>query len=102
MMMLAACLVFAGCMSLALGQDRNWKAVTGTSPIARTRMAIRTVGWAFLGAAVAVSAAAEGPGFAVLLWTLQVAMASFLVAMTLSFRPGWFKPVARAYSMLWS
>lgn len=102
MIVLNACLVLAGCMSLALSQERNWKTVAGSSALGRERAAVRIVGWFLLGAALGVGIAVEGPGFAVLVWALQFALASFAVAMTLSFRPGLFGPVARACSVLWS
>lgn len=98
MTVLAACLVFAGCLSLSLCQGRNWKAVAGSAPIAFTQAVIRYAGWILLGAALAVAVAVEGPGFAVLAWTLQIAVASFVVAVTLSYRPGLFRPIASAYS----
>lgn len=100
MIVLTACLVFAGCTALALSQDQKWKAVAGSTS-GRARRAIRIVGWVLLGAVLGLGIAVEGPGFAVLLWTLQFALASFVVAMALSFRPGLFKPVARACSVLW-
>jgi hypothetical protein len=53
-------------------------------------------------AGLVVSVAIEGIGFAVLTWILRIVLASFIAAMTLSFRPGSFKPVVRAYSALWS
>jgi hypothetical protein len=101
MIILVACLAFAGCLSLALGESRNWNAVAGAVSGNHTRAAIRTVGWILLGAALAVAIAVEAPGFAVLLWTLLVAVASFVVAMMLSFYPRLFRPVARACSALW-
>lgn len=101
MIMLTACLVFAGCMSLALSQDRNWKTVAATAPAGRAQAAARFVGWVLLGATLAISVSVAGPGFAVLMWTLQIAVASFIVAMMLSFRPGSLRPVVRAYSALW-
>lgn len=101
MIVLAACLAFLGCLSLALSQDGKWKIVAGTAPVARTRAALRISGWVLLGVTLAVCIAAEGPGFAVLLWTLLVSVACFVVAMTLSFRPTAFRPFARACSTWW-
>lgn len=97
MIVLAACLALAGCASLALAQDRNWKVVMPAAVANRRRMAMRFTGWTLLAASLAVCIASQGAGFAALLWTLQVAVASFLVAITLSFRPAWLRPVARAY-----
>jgi hypothetical protein len=102
MIVLSACLVLAGCMSLALSQEQNWKIVAGGSSVARERAVLRIFGWVLLGAALGVCIAAEGRGFGVLVWGLLATSASFSVAMTLSFRPGMFKPIARACSALWS
>jgi hypothetical protein len=102
MIVLAACLLLAGCMSLALSQEQHWKIVAGSPSVGRERAALRKFGWILLGAALGVCIAAEGPGFAILVWGLLVTLASFAVAMTLSFRPGLFKPIARACSALWS
>lgn len=101
MTVFAACLVLAGCVSLALSQAGKWKLVAGTAPADRVRAAIRVVGWVLLGAALVVCIAAQGAGFAVLMWTLLVAVASFVVALTLGLRPGLFRPVTRMYSALW-
>lgn len=92
-------LVFIGCMSLALSQHRHWKIVTGTMLVARTKKAIRVIGWALLGVALLVCIEAEGLGFAVLIWPLLIAAGSFIVAMLLSFRPGLLRLVARVYSI---
>lgn len=94
--------IFAGCLSLALSQDRNWKNVAGRSASGRTHAAAHFLGWALLGASLAVCIVIEGPGFGVLTWVLQITVASFLVSMMLSFRPNALKPVVRAFSALWS
>lgn len=96
-----ASLAFIGCMSLALSQNRNWNIVTGTALVTRTKKAIRVIAWIFLGAAFFVCIDIEGLSFAVLIWLLLMAAASFIVAIMLSFRPELLKPVARLYSVFW-
>jgi len=101
MIVITGGLAFAGCILLALSQSGKWTAVMGSAVVVRTQHATRAAGGVFLGAAFAVSLVTEGAGFAALLWTLQVALASFIVALMLSFRPGWLRPVARACFFLW-
>lgn len=101
MMMLAAFLVFAGCASLALSQDAKWRAVAAPPATARTRLACRRMGWLLLAVALGVCIASEGPGFAVLIWTLQFAVAGFVVALVLGFRAGLLKPLAEFYARCW-
>lgn len=101
MMLITGCLVLAGCVSLALGQAAKWKLVTGNPLVHRTRAALRVSGLLWLGTALGIGIAVDGAGFAVLSWTQQVALASFLVAMVLGFRPRSLRRVARLYSVFW-
>lgn len=100
MTVLMALLSLAACSSLALSQERNWKIVTPGSQANRARLALRYQGWLLLGGVLALAIASEGPGFAVLLWILLAALASLLVALSLTFRPVLFRPVAQAASRL--
>lgn len=93
----AAVLVLLGCLSLAISQRRNWAMVTGGVLAPRPKLLARVFGWSLLLVALAVCIGAEGPGFATLLWPLYFAMASLIVAMTLSYRPGVLKPIASFY-----
>lgn len=98
MILLTTGLTLAGCALLALSQDHNWKLVTGTAPIGRTQLVIRVGGWVLPGASLVVGIAVEDPGFAVVTWMLQLAVACFVVAMTLGFHPGLLRLVARTCS----
>lgn len=100
MTVLMALLSLAACTSLALSQERNWKIVTSGSQGSRARLALRYLGWALLCGVLALAMASGVAGFAVLLWMLLAMLASFVVALLLTFRPGLFRPVAQVASRL--
>jgi len=97
LLLIAAVLTLLACASLALGLPRNWKLVTG-EPLAEPVQAIvRRTGWAVLFLALLICVVGDGGGFAALIWPLLFALAAFVTAMALSFRPGALLPLARVY-----
>jgi hypothetical protein len=83
----------AGCACLALSQERHWKAVIGTAP--QARRPFRVAGWALLGLSLACCILFDGASFAALLWPLLVMLAALATAAVLTWRPGFFRPLAR-------
>jgi hypothetical protein len=94
--LLAALASFAGFALLALSQARHWRAVCGTPLEERVQAA-----WAAGPGLVAQPAAllailnAQGPGFGSLLWGVMISAAAIAVALTLSWKPHWLRPLAR-------
>lgn len=97
MILLAAVLVLAGCVSLALSQSRNWALVSPQVLCSQTQILARRLGWSSLLVALVLCVMAEGAGFAALLWPLLFAVQSLLVVLTLSFCPRVCKPVVALY-----
>jgi hypothetical protein len=93
---LLACAVLtaiAGCVCLALSQERHWRTVTGAAP--RASRPLRLSGWTLLTAGLACCIAADGASFAALLWPLLAMLGALLTAAVLTWRPGWLQPLTR-------
>jgi hypothetical protein len=94
---IAVVLTLLACASLALGLPRNWKLVTGEALAEPVQTIVRRTGWTALFMALLTCVLRDGAGFAVLIWPLLFALAAFVTAMALSFRPVVLRSLARAY-----
>lgn len=94
---LACFFTLAGCISLALSLDRNWKNVTGETLVKPVKKSSRRMGWILLSLALSACIARDGVGFAALMWPLLITIMSFIVAMTLSFWPELLRSITRFY-----
>ncbi len=99
-MVLVALLTFLGCAFLALTQKRNWRAVSNLTLTSNTKARLNIMGWLLQGVALLLCVLVEGAGFAALLWPLFFASGSFMVAMLLSYRPHFLRPIARLSLLL--
>ena len=88
----SALLALIGCQALALSQQRHWSRVMSTAPTPRTAKFARRIGWAAILLSLAISIGTEGPGFAALLWPLFMAAGAFIVALTIAYAPGRYRP----------
>lgn len=89
---------FGGFAFLALSQKRHWRTVLrGEAPEAGQVRILRAAG--SLGLAISLFAAVlrDGLSFGILLWVLGMSVTAFCVALTLTWRPGWLKPLTRFY-----
>ncbi|MEM1396672.1 MAG: DUF3325 domain-containing protein [Pseudomonadota bacterium] len=91
---LATILCGIGMALLALSQDRNWRAVGVGHPRAGY---MRGLGWAVLSASLAPIFFRDGPSFAALIWPMLIAACAITVAMVLTYRPGWLRPLAALF-----
>ena len=82
---------FWGCVFLALSQHRHLRAVLGERQAKRIT---RPLGWLLVLSSLLFCILRDGVNFAALTWPLSMALASFLVAMVLAYKPGWLSPVA--------
>ncbi|MBL4670620.1 MAG: DUF3325 domain-containing protein [Arenicella sp.] len=96
-LLLAIGLTLAGCVSLALSQNRNWQNITETNLSSSTQRLIRTTGWVLLCIAFMICSARDGVSFAIILWLLLIGISSFIVAMILSFKPSLMSLVTRTF-----
>lgn len=92
---IAGMLALLGCIALALSLKGNWRLVTGASISPPCKKTARRAGWLLLSLALLACIISDGIGFAALIWPLLFAVASGIVAMTLSFQPNVLKVAAR-------
>lgn len=92
LLVLAYALCVVGCALLAFSQTRNWRLVMGDRKAQPPRTAV--VGWLFILIAVIPCIVRDGGSFAALLWPLVFAAGAMSVAMVLTYRPEWLKPLA--------
>ena len=88
-------LAYLGWGLLALGQERHWRRVAGTT--SRTPFLIlllRGLGGVALAASFAIALLSDGPSFGTLLWVTMLSLSAIAVAFTLAWRPGWLRPLA--------
>jgi len=94
----AAVLSLFGCVTLALSQERHWRAVgSGTSP-PRPPQTLAWLGWCLTGASLVLSILRDGPSFAALVWPLLIAASALSVGLILAYVPHWLKPVAATFA----
>lgn len=90
-------ILLVGFALLALSQARHWRTVAARSPLPRTAtIIVRLLGLALLAVALPIALWRDGTGFGSLLWALLLSLAACAVTLTLSWRPGWLKPLALA------
>lgn len=90
---LAILTAWIGGALLALSQARNWRAVTRAAHTPSAVRAARAMGWLLVIVSFALCVLRDGWSFAAILWPFVLALAASLVAMILSFRPQWMKPL---------
>ena len=95
---LAAYLGFA---LLALGQARPWQRVAQTPPppTGLRLLALRMLGGLALTLSLGLALLRDGPSFGALLWATAITLAALAVAVTLTWRPKWLRPLARLLSV---
>ena len=91
MILSTALLILIACSFLALSQDRHLKKVVGVK--LQERKASKLSGGVLLILSFALLVVSEGMGYALLLWILLIACASFIVALVLSYKPTLLNPV---------
>ncbi len=92
---IAFVLCYLACALFALAQPPHWRAVTqAASPACAPRRA-RGPAAALLAVALAWLLLTEGAGFGVPLWVMLGSAAALALSLTLSWRPGWLRPLAR-------
>ncbi len=82
---LATAFAFIGAASLALSQDRHWRAVAPKG--SRAPGFLRPAGWCFTFACLVACIARDGGSFAALIWPILMAAACLVVAMSLAYFP---------------
>ncbi len=91
-------LSFLACGLAAVSQDRHWSAARGERdgalPSVGSRRALRLGAAAACALAVALAVVRDGAFFGVLIWGCAVEVAGLMVAMLLSVRPRWLRPLA--------
>lgn len=88
---------YVGLALLALSQTRHWAAVAGSAPRGRARVVVlRTGGGAMIAVSLLLALYRDGMGFGSLLWATALSAAALAVALTLTWRPGFLRPLARA------
>jgi hypothetical protein len=92
MILITGAMIFIACILLAMCQKKNWYLVTKRTN--RNSHVIRYVGFSLLASSIIFCSLDQGISYTVLLWPLLFLCASFMVSMTLSFKPQWLRPVA--------
>lgn len=95
-LLVASALSITGMGWLALAMEVHWGQVMHQHSEAASGPR-RTLRWAGAGALLlsgGLCLAADRPSMAVLVWTMLLALGAIVVAMTLSWRPGWLKWLA--------
>lgn len=85
-----------GFSCLALAMSRHWTQVTGQTALSQRRAkCLRAAGGFVLAISLALTLIFEGPNFGSLMWVLALAIGAASVALTLTWRPHWLRPLAR-------
>ncbi len=85
-----------GFVLLALAQERHWVAVSKTAVEQRVKALWPAgAGLAAQMVALMLTIQAQGPSFGSLLWALMISAAAVTVAFTLTWQPGWLRPIAQ-------
>ncbi len=89
--------LYFGFAFLALSQDRHWQRAGGGMPCpARLVVAMRTLGYVLLLAALALALVRDGASFGSLVWATMLSVAALAVVGTLAWRAHWLGPLVRA------
>lgn len=88
---------YLGFALLALSQDRHWHHLGGARhcPAGATRI-LRPCGYGLLAVSLIVALLRDGASFGTLVWVTTLTIGAFAVASTLTWRPHWLRPLARA------
>jgi hypothetical protein len=96
-LMISWVLGYTGFAMLAVSQVGNWVAVGGGAPISRQgMMAVRCAGWALLAAGLPAAVREHGSAFGTVLWIVSLSFSAFAVAMTLTWKAAWLRPLTRS------
>lgn len=88
-------LAYVGFALLALGQERHWRAVTGSASQMVLRVSrLRGLGCLALAVSFGLALLGDGPSFGTLLWITLLSLSAMAVAFTLAWRPKWLSPLA--------
>lgn len=91
--LLASTLGFA---LLALTMPRHWTQVTGGEPLIAARIRVlRAAGFCALAISLVLALTTNGPSFGSALWVLDLTISATAVALILTWRPQWLRPLAR-------
>ncbi|HYM86317.1 MAG TPA: DUF3325 domain-containing protein [Pseudoxanthomonas sp.] len=85
-----------GFVLLALAMSRHWSEVTGQAALSEVRIKVlRAAGFSALAVGLALAVFAQGPGFGSVLWVMALTTSAAAVALTLTWRPRWLRPLAK-------
>lgn len=90
-----------GMASLSLSLPNHWRQVTGietSQPTPSQQNALRIFGYLSLFVSLVLCLAADHPTMAVLVWVMLLALAAKGVAMILTWREHWLKPLLLMFS----
>lgn len=88
--LLALLLAVLGFAWLALALPNHWRQVYGCQPLtAQRKITLRSGAGLMLGLSLMCSLAGDAPAMAILLWVMLLAVATLIVALTLSWRAPW-------------
>jgi len=90
---LVAASAYLGFALLALSQRRHWQRLASGGPPAAP---LRVTGYGLLAASLGLAILGDGPGFGTLLWTMMLSLGAVGLVGTLTWRPDWLRPLARA------
>ncbi len=95
-LLIAVALSLAGMAWLALAMDAHWGQVMHRPADAATgtRRVLRALGTLALPLSLLACLMADRPSMAVLVWVMLLAGNATAVALLLSWRPGWLRPLA--------
>jgi len=92
---IAFVLCYLACALFALAQPPHWRAVTQAASPGSAPGRTKDLATLLLAGALAWLLLTEGAGFGVLLWVMLGSAAAMTLSLTLSWRPGWLRPLAR-------
>lgn len=91
---LLACYLGFACLALAM--SRHWDQVMGGPELPPGRQQIlRSAGFLLLSISLTLAMVTEGANFGSVLWVLALALSAAAIALTLTWRPLWLRPLAR-------
>jgi hypothetical protein len=93
---------YVGFVFLALAMKRHWRGVLGRDAGAAQRrgaaLMLRAMAAAALGGCLWLMVRADGPAFGAALWVVLLSLGALAAVATLTWRPGWLRPVARIFT----
>ena len=86
---------YLGLALLALSQKHHWRQLShADAPTALPLLLLRGLGSLAIMASLAISLLRDGPDYGALLWVTALCLSAMAVAFTLTWRPGWLRPMA--------